>query len=117
MNSNVLVEKQKVDMFLMTNKKYFPEDKIVFLREKLYNTDETKFSMVSSVEFKDPTTILLVSIFLGSMGIDRFMLKETGMGVLKLLTAGCCGILTLIDWFSVQKKAKEKNFAEIMLLL
>ena len=38
--------------------------------------DEAKFQMVSAVEFKDPTTILLVSIFLGSLGIDRFMLGE-----------------------------------------
>ena len=117
MEEMVVVDKQKVDMFIMTNQKYFPAEKIMFLKEKLYKVDETKFSMISCVEFKEPLTILLVSLFLGSWGIDRFMLKETGMGVLKLLTAGCCGILTIIDWFTVQKKAKEKNYNELMLLL
>ena len=117
MEENVFIDKQKIDMFIMTNQKYFPAEKIMFLKEKLYKLDETKFGMISCMEFKDPTTILLVSLFLGSFGVDRFMLKETGMGVLKLLTAGCCGILTIIDWFSVQKKAKEKNFNELMLLL
>lgn len=117
MEENVFIDKQKVDMFIMSNQKYFPAEKIMFLKEKLYRIDETKFSMVSCMDFKEPTTILLVSLFLGSLGIDRFMLKDTGMGVLKLLTGGCCGILTIIDWFSVQNRAKEKNFNELMLLL
>jgi len=117
MADEVMLDKQKVDMYVMSNQKYFPAEKIMFLKEKLYNTTETKFSMVSCVELKDPTTILLVSLFLGTLGIDRFMLKDTGLGILKLLTAGCCGILTIIDWFVVSKKAKEKNFNEIMMLL
>lgn len=111
------VDRQKVDMFIMSNQKYFPSDKIIFLKEKLYRMDESRFSMVSAVELKEPTTILLISLFLGSLGVDRFMLGETGVGVLKLLTCGCCGILTLIDWFSVQKKAKELNFRNIMTVL
>ena len=87
------------------------------LKEKLAAMDENKFTMVSTVELKDPTTILLVSIFLGSLGIDRFMLGDTGMGILKLLTGGCCGILTIIDWFTVSKKTKELNFNNIMTVL
>ena len=117
MEENVVIDKQKVDMFIMSNQKYFPAEKIMFLKEKLYKIDETKFSMISCMDFKDPTTFLLVSIFLGSLGIDRFMLKDTGMGILKLLTGGCCGILTIIDWFAIQGKAKEKNFNELMLIL
>ena len=79
--------------------------------------DESKFSMISTIEMKDPTTILLVSIFLGGLGIDRFMLGDTGMGILKLLTCGVCGILTIIDWFTVSKKTKELNFNNIMTML
>lgn len=107
----------KVDMFVMTNQKYLPGEKVVFLKQKLLQADETKFQLASTVEFKDPTTILLISIFLGTLGIDRFMLGDTGMGILKLLTAGCCGILTIIDWFSVQKRAKELNYNNLMLVL
>ena len=112
-----VVDKQKVDMFIMTNQKYFPVEKIMFLKEKLKNCTQEQFEMASLVEFKDPTTVLLISIFLGQLGIDRFMLGDTGMGVLKLLTAGCCGILTIIDWFTVSKKAKEINFNKIMMML
>lgn len=111
------MDNQKVDMFIMTNAKYFPEDKIFFLKEKLKGIDDEKFSMLTAIGLKDPTTIVLVSIFLGSLGIDRFMIGDTGVGVLKLLTGGCCGILTIIDWFTVSGKTKEKNFNKIMTLL
>lgn len=111
------VDKQKIDMFIMSNQKYFPAEKIMYLKEKLYKIDDTKFSLLASVELKDPTTLLLISLFLGTFGVDRFMLKETGMGVLKLLTGGCCGILAIIDWFSIQQKTKEMNFNNIMMLL
>lgn len=110
-------ELNKIDMYIMTNQKYFPEEKIVYLKEKLRTMDDEKFSLISTIEMKDPTTILLISIFLGSLGIDRFMLGDTGMGVLKLLTFGCCGILTIIDWFTISKKTKERNFNRIMNLL
>jgi hypothetical protein len=42
-------------------------------------------------------TALLLSIFLGGLGIDRFYLGYTGLGIVKLLTLGGCGIWSLID--------------------
>ena len=50
---------------------------------------------------KDYMTALLLSIFLGSLGIDRFYLGHTGQGVGKLLTFGGCGIWTIIDWVQI----------------
>lgn len=112
-----MLEQQKIDMYIMTNQKYFPEEKIVYLKDKLRTMDDEKFSLISTIELKDPTTLLLISIFLGYIGIDRFMLGETGMGILKLLTIGGCGILAVVDWFTISKKAKDYNFNKIMCLI
>lgn len=46
---------------------------------------------------KSKTTALILSVLVGGLGIDRFYLGYTGMGVLKLLTGGCFGILYIID--------------------
>ena len=112
-----MLDQKKIDMYIMTNQNYFPEEKIVYLKDRLRTMDEEKFSLISTIEMKEPTTLLLVSIFLGTLGIDRFMLGDTGMGILKLLTAGCCGILTIVDWFTVSKRTKDLNFNKVMSLI
>lgn len=111
------MDQNKIDMYIMSNQKYFPAEKIVYLKEKLKNIDDQKFALLQNIELKDPTVILVISIFLGSLGIDRFMIGDIGMGILKLLTLGVCGILTIIDWFTISKKAKELNFNNVMALL
>lgn len=46
---------------------------------------------------KDWLITLLISWLVGYLGIDRFYLGYTGLGVLKLITCGGCYIWWLID--------------------
>lgn len=46
---------------------------------------------------KSKTTAIILSVLLGYLGVDRFYLGYTGLGILKLLTGGGFGIWYLID--------------------
>ena len=103
------MDAQKVDMFMMMNSKYFESYHLNSVREKLLSLDDSKSSIVHSLQFKEPTTALIISIFGGAYGIDRFYIGDTGMGVGKLLTCGGLGIWAIIDWFMIQGATREKN--------
>ena len=111
------MDAQKVDMFIMANAKYFDSFQINMIRERLLAVDDAKWVMISTQQFKEPSTMLIISILAGSLGIDRFMLGDTGLGVGKLLTCGGLGIWTIVDWFMIQKATKEKNMEKIQQFL
>ncbi len=41
--------------------------------------------------------VLIAGIFAGNFGVDRFLLGQTQLGVIKLLTCGGCGVWQVID--------------------
>ena len=75
----------------LNSAKYFEPSAIPIIRQKMENASDDALLTLQATELKDPTTVLLISIFLGTLGIDRFMIGDIGMGVLKLLTCGLCG--------------------------
>lgn len=111
------MQQQKVDMFLMTNGKFFPEEKAMFIRERLLSLDDSKESLIFSMQFKDPTIALVLGLFLGAYGIDRFYIGDTGLGIGKLLTCGGCGIWAIIDWFMIMGATRDKNYERLIAFL
>jgi TM2 domain-containing membrane protein YozV len=108
------MESGKVDLFVSTMNEKFASTNMMAIRSELEKLDDSKFPLLQSLDYKNPTTLLIISIFLGFLGVDRFMLGETGLGVLKLLTCGGLGIWTIVDWFLITGKTKEVNYQLFM---
>ena len=111
------MEQQKVDMFMMMNNKYLPESQILFIRERLLAADDSKEGILHAIQFKDPMIALVLSLLTGQLGIDRFFIGDTGLGIGKLITCGGLGIWTIIDWFLIMNATREKNFERLLTIL
>lgn len=111
------MDEQKINLWLGSNVKYFDATQIPILREKLKKASDEQYIAVQTQSYINPTVTTIISVLLGELGIDRFMVGDIGMGVLKLLTGGLCGVLWLIDIFTISKKVKNKNFAQVSMLL
>ena len=111
------MEQQKVDMFMMMNNKYFPEAQIPFIRQHLLSVDESKEGILHTIQFKDPIISLVLSLLVGGLGIDRFYIGDTGLGIGKMVTCGGLGIWTIIDLFLIMQATREKNLSRLLTLL
>lgn len=111
------MDEQKINLWLESNAKYFDAAQIPILKEKLKNASDEQYLAVQTQSYIYPTVTTIISVLLGELGIDRFMVGDIEMGVLKLLTGGLCGVLWLIDIFTINKKVKNKNFAQVCMLL
>ncbi|MBS1952098.1 MAG: TM2 domain-containing protein [Bacteroidetes bacterium] len=105
------MDSQKVDMFIMANSKYFESHHLIAIRDRLISLPDDRWPILSTIPFKDPTTSIIVSLLAGSLGIDRFIIGDTGLGIGKLLTCGGLGIWAIIDWFMIMPATREKNLA------
>lgn len=95
-----------------------PQDKAILLKNKLAEAPDSKADELLCTPLHSTTTVLLLSIFLGGLGVDRFVIGDVGLGVAKLLLGWITfGIWPLVDIFVCYKKAKEKNFNKLMSLL
>ncbi len=108
------MDSKQVDLFVITNSKFFEGHQVLQIREALLNANESKWMALQTAQFKDPTTSLIISILAGSLGIDRFIIGDTGLGIGKLLTCGGLGIWTIIDLFLIMGATREKNYNKFL---
>jgi len=97
----------------MANTKFFRPEHIPALKGYLRDIPDDRMYMLASLDLKDPVLLLLLSIFVGEFGVDRFVIGDTGLGVAKLLTLGGCGIWWLIDCFLIMDRTRDKNYEKL----
>ena len=127
------MEKQKIDMFVFTNKKFFTPLQMKAIEETLKTLpDDKAMSLLIKPRFRNPSSMLTIAIFLGIFGVDRFMLGDVGWGIgkiiapimlsiiLGLIFGGiinflpiCAFMLSIIDSFTVRKRTCDYNFKKI----
>ena len=114
------------DSFLSANTGSFPSEQLPSLRERLSQLDDSQANQViAAANVKNPTTALILSIFLGGFGVDRFYIGHTGLGIGKLLTTLLLPIITLglsffftwiwivVDCFLIVNATKAANLEAI----
>ena len=112
------MENTKVNSLISQYKDFVPEEQILMLKNALVKADDSSYDNLIAVSLKNKTTTLLLSIFLGGLGIDRFYIGDTGVGVCKLLFGWLTlGIWPFVDIFCCYKKTKEKNIQKLLLLI
>ncbi len=111
------MDAQTVDLFLMANSKYLEDHQMYHIRERMIAMDESKWRMLQFMQFNDPVIILIVSLITGPLAVDRFMIGDTGLGVLKLLTCGGFGIWMLVDWVIIMGITRRKNTEKLMMAI
>lgn len=104
---------ERVRMWLSANANKLPEAQLHVIKEKMMTMSDSDFERISYTSLTDPTLMLIISIFFGMLGVDRFALGDIGLGVGKLLTCGGCYIWWLVDLFHIMDATKQKNMQKI----
>lgn len=84
-----------------------------YMQEKLDNLDERKAIYITMLNLKSPIMGLILGLFLGGLGVDRFYKGDIGLGILKLITLGGFMIWSIIDLFLVFKGIKKDNLQKV----
>lgn len=102
------------DTYLAANASNLPTESIPMLHQRLSQLTETQQAGLFSVELKSPTIALVLSLFLGSFGVDRFYIGNIGLGVAKLILSWwTLGIWQIVDWFLIMGATKRANLMKL----
>lgn len=111
------MDKTRVEAYLLNNSHYFAIEDIPVIKMRLESADDSKWPFLSSIQLKDPQISLMLSIFGGPIGFDRFYLRDYLLGILKTITCGGLLIWAFIDLFIIRNRAYKYNKSLIMEIL
>lgn len=111
------MRQEQVDLFMATNANNFPDPTKIIIRNTLLACPEDRWPFISSMSFKNPVVALILSIFLGEFGVDRFYIGNIGLGIGKLITGGGCGVWWFIDLFLIMGATRRANYNKLAQIL
>lgn len=69
---------------------------------------------MDAIPFRKPSTVKLISIFPGSLGVDRFYLGDIKMGILKYITFGGFFVWWIKDIKSAEQRCRAYNCRKLL---
>ncbi|MBF0577889.1 TM2 domain-containing protein [Dysgonomonas sp. GY617] len=108
MNENDII------LFTINNQNKFPSHRLSIIKERLEGMTSQESIIATSLDYQDTSMIICLSVLVGYLGIDRMMIGQVLLGVIKLITFGGCFIWTIIDWFIIGNLTKEYNYNMFM---
>ena len=104
------MQADKVQTILEFYKNQIPKDDYYRLEDALFSAPDKDYDKIMNCRMLSVKKFRLVSIFLGLFGVDRFMLNERGLGILKILgNIFFICIPYFVDLHYVIKRVKEIN--------
>lgn len=105
-----------INMFLMINQKYFKVSDAAMVRVYLEKLSTEQIQMMMNLNFINPTTNTIISVLVGELGIDRFVLGQVGWGILKLVSQFfVVGVIwDIVDWFRISGLTKKHNMEKFL---
>ncbi|HHT7803542.1 TPA: TM2 domain-containing protein [Streptococcus suis] len=116
--------------YVLNNSSSFPSEKLPLLQQELAGLDDSALNALMMVPLKNPLVALLLAIFFGELGVDRFYVGNKELGFLKLAAMGITFVLMfvligflllpliylwkLIDCFLIMNACKEANYQRLM---
>lgn len=105
------------NLWITTHNNEIPSDSIPFVKQKLEDLPTNRQTTIQALNLKNPVIALLLSLFFGCLGIDRFYNGQIGLGIGKLLTLGGLGFWAIIDWFLIMGAVKKNNLSKLTLVI
>lgn len=95
-----------------------PSGSAFALSNALRVAPDSLFDYLITFPRKSAGVTVVLSIFLGGLGVDRFYVGDIGLGVAKLLLGWLTfGIWPLVDIFVCYRRARQVNYERIMAAL
>jgi len=114
------MDSEKINLFISTKGDNFPSESLPMIRERLQNVPSDRELSIMAMNYTNPILNLIISIFVGEFGVDRFIIGDIGLGFGKLALTCCCGVGLIwwfVDLFLIIGATKKKNMEKLLLAI